>query len=93
MINTALVTIRDRVADDIVAGYSDTSFSTRDFLDRKFSYTPEQLVDKISDALLAAPLKAETRQRVIAHFKGKVEENTIRGAIWLILCSPDYQRN
>lgn len=93
LINTALVTIRDRVADDIIAGYSDTSFSTRDLLDKKFSLSPEQIVDRVSDALLAAPLKNETRQKVISIFKGKVEDRTIRSAIWLILCSPDFQQN
>ncbi len=92
LVNTALVTIRDRVADDIVANNGDTSFDVKKFLPNK-TLNPTEATDFIIDALLAAPPDPALRTKVISYFKGSVNEEKVRGAIWLVLCSPDYQRN
>lgn len=93
LVNTALVTIRDRVADEIVAGSWDTWFDAEALIKRRHLKTPSQAVDYLSDALLAAPLQPEVRSAVIDYMDGRVDEWTFRGAVWLLLCSPDYQRN
>lgn len=92
LINTALVTIRDRVADDIVANNGDTFFDVKKFLPNK-TLNPTEATDFIIDALLAAPPDPALRTKVISYFKGQVNEEKVRGAIWLVLCSPDFQRN
>jgi hypothetical protein len=33
------------------------------------------------------------RARVVSYMDGRVDEEKFRGAAWLILCSPDFQRN
>jgi uncharacterized protein (DUF1800 family) len=92
LINTALVTIRDRVADDIVSNAGDTSFDVANFLP-KASPTPSEATDFIIDALITAPPDPALRSKVLSYFKGQVNEEKVRGAIWLVLCSPDFQRN
>ena len=92
LINTALVTIRDRVADDIVANAGDTTFDVATFLPNG-TLTPGEATDFIIDALLTAPPDPALRSKVLSYLKGQVNEEKVRGAIWLVLCSPDYQRN
>jgi uncharacterized protein (DUF1800 family) len=92
LVNTALVTIRDRVADDIVANYGDTSFDVSSFLPKR-TLTATEASDFIIDALLTAPPDPALRSKVITYFNGQVNEEKVRGAIWLVLCSPDFQRN
>jgi uncharacterized protein (DUF1800 family) len=94
LVNTALATIRDVAADELVSEYSaGVYFDVPDFVERHAIETPEQAVDALSDVLLAGPLQAEVRDEMIAYFGGQVTEEKLRGAIWLIICSPDYQRN
>jgi len=93
LVNTALATIRDSIADEICTGYYDTSFDAVKLIRKNHLSTPEQAVDFISDSLLAAPLQAEVRARVISYMDGRVDEEKFRGAVWLVLCSPDFQRN
>ena len=95
LVNTALATIRDVAADELVSedGRADVYFDVRDFVRRNNIETPEQAVDALTDMLLAGPLQAEVRDEIIAYFDGQVTDEKLRGAIWLIICSPDYQRN
>jgi uncharacterized protein (DUF1800 family) len=92
LINTALVTIRDRVADDIVANAGDTAFDVSNFMPNR-TLTPGEATDFIIEALLTAPPDPALRSKVVTYFKGQVNEEKVRGAIWLVLCSPDFQRN
>lgn len=93
LVNTALVTIRDRVAEDIVNGYWDTYFLSEKHIKGHKLKTPEQAVDYLADLLLTAPLQDEVRDIVISYMNGQVTDEKFRGAVWLILCSPDFQVN
>jgi uncharacterized protein (DUF1800 family) len=93
LVNTAQATIRDTIADYIVSGYYDTAFDARKLIKKNHLTTPEQTVDFLSDALLAGPLVEDVRARVVAYMDGRVDEEKVRGAAWLIICSPDFQRN
>jgi hypothetical protein len=55
--------------------------------------TPEEAVDFLSDALLAAPLDPDVRARIVEYMDGRVDEEKFRGAAWLVMVSPDFQRN
>lgn len=93
LVNTALVTIRDHSLDHFAEGYWDTWFEANAHIKSHKLKTPEQVVDYLSDLLLTAPLSAGARNEVIAYMEGRVDEEKFRGAAWLIMCSPDYQRN
>ena len=56
---------------------------------------PEEVVDKLSDLLMQAPLESRTRERIVKLLTGIVDsrDEGLRIALWLILSSPDYQRN
>ncbi len=92
LVNTALVTIRDSEADDFVSGY-DASINVPKIIRKKRLTTPELAVDYLSDALLAGPLQEEVRSRIIDYMDGRVDEEKFRGAMWLVIVSPDFQRN
>ena len=87
------MTYRDRGTDELTSGYTDTTFNPTILMRRYRLTTPEQVVDFLSDTLLVAPLPVELRDRIIAYMNGGVTEQKFRGAVWLILSSPDYQRN
>lgn len=91
--NTALVLLRDTAADELVRGHYDTYFNASAIIRANKLKTPEQAVDFLSDALLAAPLQLDVRAEVVAYMGGQVTDEKFRGAAWLILCSPDFQRN
>ena len=93
LVNSALVIMRDRVADEIVSSSHDTIINAAKLMEKKDLKTPDQVVDYLSDALLAAPLQPEVRKKVIAYMQGTVNDEKFRGAVWLILCSPDFSRN
>lgn len=99
LVNTALAISRDSVSDALTNGYTerdgylDTAFDARKLIKKYKLKTPEAVVDYVSDALLAAPLRPEARQVVVNYFHGRVDEEKFRGAVWLIACSPDFQRN
>ena len=93
LLDTASVMFRDLGADEYTRGYEDTRFDPAELISRYRMRTPERAVDALSDVLLSAPLQEEVRTEVIAYMRGQVTDDTVRGAIWLILCSPDYQRN
>jgi uncharacterized protein (DUF1800 family) len=89
LINTALVTYRTQAANAFVTSPI-VNFIT---LVPQTGLTPALAVDFLSDALLCAPLDAAVRDLVISYMDGSVSENKLQGAAWLILCSPDFQRN
>jgi uncharacterized protein (DUF1800 family) len=98
LVNTALALVRDSIGDELTNGYvdrngRDTAFDARKLIKKNRLKTPEQAVDFLCDALLAAPMTPAARQIVVGYMEGRVDETKFRGAVWLIVCSPDFQRN
>jgi uncharacterized protein (DUF1800 family) len=91
LVNTALVTYRDQAANAFVVDGSLTNFST--LLSANKLTTPELVVDYLSDALLTAPLDSSVRSRILTYMNGSISVSKVKGAAWLLLCSPDFQRN
>jgi uncharacterized protein (DUF1800 family) len=93
LVTTATVTYRDRGVEELVTGWWGTYFKP-DVLIKKYKLTtPELTVDFLADALLVAPLAPEVRTEIVAYMDGRVDDEKFRGAVWLLLASPDYQRN
>jgi uncharacterized protein (DUF1800 family) len=92
LINTATVTYRDRGADELSAAWWSVKWDARALIDKYRLTTPELAVDWLADTLLAGPLQPEVRQRIIDYFEGGVSQWKFRGAVWLVMTSPDYQR-
>jgi uncharacterized protein (DUF1800 family) len=93
LINAALLINRDRVADGIVYNAYETSIDPAALIRKHNLKTPAQVVDYLSNALIVGPLQSDVRNKIIAYMKGHVNDEKFRGAAWLILCSPDFQRN
>lgn len=93
LVTTATVFIRDRIADEFTSGWSDTSFSPKKLIGKNHLTTPDAVVAFLEDKLLAAPLSDSTRIAILNYMQGYVDEDKFRGAVWLVLCSPDFQRN
>jgi uncharacterized protein (DUF1800 family) len=98
LVNTALALVRDSIGDVLTHASTDrnggdTAFDARKLIKRNRLRTPDQAVDFLSDALLAAPMTPAARQIVVEYMEGRVDETKFRGAAWLIICSPDFQRN
>jgi uncharacterized protein (DUF1800 family) len=93
LLSTAYVFTRDAMANDLVRGDEDTTIDAAKIIKKSKLKTADQAVDVLSDLLLAAPLQDETRADAIAYMNGQVTEDKVRGVIWLLLCSPDFQRN
>ena len=92
LVNTALVTARDAMSDALVSGY-DTEMDVPGLIRGERLDTPEKAVDFLTARLLEAPMQPEVRDRIVAYMDGRVDEEKLRGAMWLVLVSPDYQRN
>ena len=93
LVSTARVLVRDRVADEFARGWWDTSFQPKKLMKKHKLDTPEKIVDWLGEKLLAAPLTDEVRSELIAYMGGEVSETKFSGVAWLIICSPDFQRN
>ena len=89
LVNTALTTYRDQAANAFVTS-ARVNFTT---LVPQSGLTPTVAVDYLSDILLYAPLDATVRSQIISYMAGSISTTKLRGAAWLILCSPDFQRN
>jgi uncharacterized protein (DUF1800 family) len=97
LLTSSQVAYLDYFADDLVDDYhddfTDATFDAgaliRDFRLKK----PKKTVDFLADRLLAAPLETSTRQALVDYFGGRVTEEKLRGAVWLIITSPDFQLN
>ncbi len=95
-VNTALVTYTDRHADRFVAGWEDPPFDAETLIAKHRLDTPEKMVDRLTEMLLVAPLSPTVRNKILKYMTGHEEptgEEAFRGAAWLLLCSPDFQRN
>lgn len=103
LLDTAMVFERDEVADELIRANkpdkedenenNDTYIVFAKLLNKLHVNTPDEAVDALSDMLLTAPLQPEVRTEIINYMAGQVTETKFRGAVWLILCSPDFQRN
>lgn len=97
LVTASQVVFLDQIAEDLIDtytdDYSDAEFSVRAILANPKLRKPKKVVNYLGDRLLAAPLDATTKTALIDYFGGNVSEEKIRGAIWLILTSPDFQRN
>lgn len=98
LVNAAYVATRDAASDMLANGYTDdyfdASWDARDMIRRqRLGGRPSLAVDLLARDLLAAPLDTATRQIVLDYIGPRVDEQKLRGAAWLILCSPPYQVN
>lgn len=93
LLNTAYVAVRDQVSDAIAYRYKDTAFDAAAFISQYGLKTPEQAVDTLADVLLVAQIDPQIRTVILDYFGRKVTPMKVRGAAWLIMTSPDYQRN
>jgi len=97
LVTASQVTFYDNFADDFVDTYTDeytdTSFDAEALIrDHNFK-KPKKVVKFLEDALLTAPLEPATRQAVVDYMGGRVTPEKVRGAVWLIMTSPDFQLN
>ncbi|HVQ28705.1 MAG TPA: DUF1800 domain-containing protein [Vicinamibacteria bacterium] len=92
LVNTATVTYRDRGADQLAAAWWSIKWDANALIKKNKITTPEMAVDWLSDALLVGPLQPEVRQRIVDYMGGGVNQWKFRGAVWLIMASPDFQR-
>jgi hypothetical protein len=95
LVTTFYAQVRDRNADEIAFGgnFSGGGFPASAFVETRAIASPEQAIDALADALLAAPLEPGTRDTLIRYMGGQVTEEKVRGAAWLVLCSPEFQVN
>ena len=92
LVNTATVTYRDRGADELAAAWWSIKWDASALIKRYKLTTPDLAVDWLSDAMLVGPLQPEVRQRIIDYMEGSVSSWKFRGAVWLMMASPDFQR-
>jgi uncharacterized protein (DUF1800 family) len=92
LLTTATATCRDRGLEEFVTGWSGTYFLPNQLIAKYKLSTPEETVDFLADSLLVAPLDPVVRARILAYMGGRVHDENVRGAAWLVLISPDYQR-
>lgn len=93
LLSTATVFIRDRIMDEYTRGWSDTFFVPSKLISKNKLTTPTAVADYLEKVLLVAPMAPATRTELLNYMGGTVDEDKLRGAIWLVLCSPDFQRN
>ena len=93
LLDTSTVIERDRMADEFVRATEETWFDAAKLVKKNKLTTPEAVVDHLTEALIAAPLAPEVRAQVVSYMGGAVTEDKVRGAAWLLICSPDFQRN
>ncbi|MEO8602942.1 MAG: DUF1800 domain-containing protein [bacterium] len=98
LVNAAYVATRDAGTDMLANGYTDDYFDAtwdaRGMISRqRLAGRPAVAVDLLARDLLAAPLDDGTRQVVLDYLGPRVTEEKLRGAAWLILCSPANQVN
>jgi len=93
LVNSANLTYRDRFSDDFVAWNSDTGFDAGKLIRVNHLTTPDLIVDFLGNALLAAPISSDVRAELMTYMEGRADQEKLRGAAWLLICSPDFQRN
>jgi uncharacterized protein (DUF1800 family) len=93
LVNTATVTYRDRGADQLAASWWSTQYDAAKLIQANRLTTPAQVVDFLAERLLQAPLDPAVRTRIIAYMENRVSQTKFKGAVWLVMTSPDFQRN
>ncbi len=93
LVNTSRVFFRDKMADEYSTGWYGTTFDPATLIEHGQLDSPEKAVDYFVDRLIAAPVQDEVRNELISYMEGQITDEKLRGLVWLILCSPDYQRN
>lgn len=96
MLTASSVAKLDAAADAIANGFEDdfydAGWDASGFIRRyRLQERPDLAVDLLARELLAAPPSAATRQVMLDYLGPRVDERGLRGAAWLLLCSPDYQ--
>jgi uncharacterized protein (DUF1800 family) len=92
LVNTATVTYRDRGADELSAAWWSVKWDAETIITKNKLTTPELAVTWLEKVLLVGPLQPDVRQRIVDYFEGGVSKTKFRGAVWLFMTSPDYQR-
>lgn len=98
LVTASQVTFIDNFADDLVdtytnEQYTDAYFDAAAMIQVNHLVKSKKTVDFLADRLLAAPLEPETRKAVAQYMGKTVSAEKLRGAVWLILTSPEYQLN
>jgi uncharacterized protein (DUF1800 family) len=99
LVNAGYVGVRDQGLDRVVNNpadnYYDAEWDAGLLLRRQHLAIrrPQIAVDLLARDLLAAPLGDATRAAVLDYIGAELTEEKLRGAAWLILCSPEYQAN
>jgi len=92
LVTTATVTYRDRGADELAAAWWSVSWDAEKIILKNKLTSPDLAVSWLENALLVGPLQPDVRQRIVDYFEGGVGKTKFRGAVWLFMTSPDYQR-
>ncbi len=98
LLTASQVTFLDLWADDFVDTYTDESYTDASFdagaLIRDNRLTkPKKAIKFLADRLLSAPLQTSTQKAIADYMGPQVTEEKLRGAVWLIITSPDFQLN
>jgi uncharacterized protein (DUF1800 family) len=96
LVSTAYVFIRDRVADEYVRGWSDTYIQISRLITKFDLNTAEDAVAFLENQMLAHPISEPNRTTLLNYAGGptaSIDETKLQGLIWMVMCSPDYQRN
>jgi uncharacterized protein (DUF1800 family) len=98
LVTASQVAYLDLFADDFVDTYTDPSYTDATFdaaalIRANNLKKPKKTVDFLADRLLAAPLEDSTRKAIVDYMGRSITEEKLRGAVWLIITSPDFQLN
>lgn len=98
LLQSDMVLSRDNFALFVAFGTpaNDTWTDLRGYFQKyNITGTPTQIVDRLSDLLLQAPLESRARARIIKFITdfGPDNDDVEKVALWLLLSTPDYQRN
>ncbi|MDX2029735.1 MAG: DUF1800 domain-containing protein [Blastocatellia bacterium] len=98
LLATDLVLMRDNAA--LVLLFTDPGndswVNLNSYFNRhKIRATPEGMIDDMSELLMQAPLEPQARARILKLINdyGEMSPDVIKIALWLLISTPDYQRN
>jgi uncharacterized protein (DUF1800 family) len=93
LVDTAYVLARDGLAHLVLRADNERPFDPAAMIRDRGLRDPGEVVDHLATRLLAAPLGGEATAVVVDYLAGRMGDDAVRGAAWLLLCSPDYQRH
>jgi uncharacterized protein (DUF1800 family) len=98
LLTASQVAVLDMWADDFVDTHTDPAYTDARFdagaLIRDNNLTkPKKAAKLLGDRLLAAPFDDATREALVDYIGPRVTEEKLRGAVWLVITSPDFQLN